>query len=99
MEDKTKKNSRLIVILLIGIAMLTLIGIYSIVISSNASNDSHLTMRERVAAISQEPLPNHQEIEHSLLMTSTELADYLGILIEEHNSLGQSQIITLSCLL
>lgn len=45
-------------------------------------------MREQVAAISQEPLPNHQEIEHSLLMTSTELADYLGISIEQHDSIG-----------
>ena len=80
--------------------MLTLIGIYSIVISSNAnSNDSQLTMREQVAAISQEPLPNHQEIEHSLLMTSTELADYLGLSIEELNSIGPESEITLSCLL
>ena len=69
--------------------MLTLVGVYSIVNSSNAnSNDSQLTMREQVAAISQEPLSNHQETEHSLLMTSTELADFLGISIEELNSIG-----------
>lgn len=72
------------------IAILLLAGLGVTLSFMNESNDSETNViKEQVAeleASAKEPMPKKKETNHDLLMDSEELADYLGITLDELNS-------------